>query len=223
MQYDHIIDFIATVRQAFVSEPWVYDAFVVVLAEYRKQQIDIDDLMTHMRAIFSSHEDLFDQFCGFLPEQEQSAECCPSALDFVSFVKARCVSTRPEMYHGFLALLTEVDRGQMSVPEMYTKTCALFQEDSELLNEFECFFRGEWAADDFSDLDDVCEDVDNEGLASVPSSPSPSVESLAGVQTPVDHGSPLPRSLNLKSLSVGSVGSYESRSQGVSVAGVWSS
>jgi hypothetical protein len=135
--------------------------------------------MTHMRAIFSEHEDLFDQFCSFLPEQEQSA-CpepstvyCSSALDFVSFVKARCMSARPEMYHGFLALLTEVDRGQLSVPEvrnklrlhqyayrihkmlksrlqMHAKTCALFQEDSELLNEFECFFRGEWASDEFS-------------------------------------------------------------------------
>lgn len=84
-------------------------------------RIDIDDLMTHMRAIFSSHEDLFDQFCSFLPEQEQEQSCCPSALDFVSFVKARCVSTRPEMYHGFLALLTEVDRGQLAVPEVRIK------------------------------------------------------------------------------------------------------
>lgn len=218
MQYDLVLDFISTVRHAFLNEPWVYDAFVVVLSEYRKQQIDVDDLLTHMRAIFSSHEDLFDQFCGFLPEQP-TEECCPSALDFVSFVKARCISTRPEVYHGFLAVLAEVDRGQLAAPEMYTKTCALFKEDSELLNEFECFFRGEWTPDYFSDSD-VCEDVDNEGLASVPSSPSPSVESLAGVQTPVDHGSPLPRSLNLKNLSVGS---YDSRSQGISVAGEWNS
>ncbi|KAB5590364.1 hypothetical protein CTheo_6195 [Ceratobasidium theobromae] len=216
MQYDLVLDFISTVRHAFASEPWVFDAFVVVLAEYRKQQIDIDDLMTHMRAIFSSHEDLFDQFCRFLPVQDHPS---PSALDFVSFVKARCLSTRPEIYHGFLALLTEVDRGQLAVPEMYTKTCALFQQDPELLSEFECFFRGEWS-DDFSDLGDSCEEADAEASASVQSSPSPSVESFAGVQTPVDSGSPLPHTLNLKNLSVTS---YESRPQGVSVAGEWNS
>lgn len=207
MQYDSALDFIATVRHAFASEPWVYDAFVVVLSEYRKQQIDIDDLMTHMRAIFSSHEDLFDQFCRFLPDQEES--CCPSALDFVSYVKAR---SKPDVYTAFLALLNEVDRGQLAVPEMYTKTCALFQEDSELLAEFECFFRGEWvpSGDDLSDLDEY-----EEGLASVQSSPSPSVESFAGVQTPKDSGSPLPRTLNLKTLSL--------EPQPLSVAGEWNS
>jgi hypothetical protein len=39
MQYDLVLDFISTVRHAFVNEPWVFDAFVVVLAEYRKQQL----------------------------------------------------------------------------------------------------------------------------------------------------------------------------------------
>ncbi|CAE6396629.1 unnamed protein product [Rhizoctonia solani] len=211
MQYDNALDFIATARNAFAQEPWVFDAFVVVLSEYRKQQIDIDDLMTHMRAIFSSHEDLFDQFCRFLPDQEQS--CSPLALDFVSYVKAR---SQPAVYTAFLALLNEVDRGQLAVPEMYTKTCALFQQDTELLNEFECFFRGDWATtgDDLSDSDD---DMDAEGLASVQSSPSPSVESFTGVQTPKDSGSPLPRTLNLKTLSL------EPQPEQLSVAGEWNS
>ncbi|KAG8753196.1 hypothetical protein FRC11_007617 [Ceratobasidium sp. 423] len=206
MQYDNALDFIATVRHAFAAEPWVFDAFVVVLDEYRKQQIDIDDLMTHMRAIFSSHEDLFDQFCRFLPDQD--ASCCPSALDFVSYVKAR---SNPDVYTAFLALLNQVDRGQLPVPEMYTKTCTLFRQDSELLAEFECFFRGEWTGDDLSDLDE------DEGLASVQSSPSPSVESFAGVQTPKDSGSPLPCTLNLKTLSL------EPQSEPISVAGEWNS
>ncbi|CAE6351642.1 Paired amphipathic helix protein Sin3-like 3 OS=Arabidopsis thaliana GN=SNL3 PE=1 SV=3 [Rhizoctonia solani AG-1 IB] len=211
MQYDNALDFIATVRHTFTNEPWVFDAFVVVLSEYRKQQIDIDDLMTHMRAIFSSHEDLFDLFCRFLPEQEQT--CCPSALDFVSYVKARSDSA---VYTAFLALLNTVERGEIDVPEMYTKTCALFQHDSELLSEFECFFRGEWTGmgDDFSDLD---EELDS---SSVQSSPSPSVESFTGVQTPKDSGSPLPRTLNLKSLSLES--QPQSQPQ-VSLAGEWNS
>jgi hypothetical protein len=76
-------------------------------------RIDIDDLMTHMRAIFSSHEDLFDLFCRFLPEQEQT--CCPSALDFVSYVKARSDSA---VYTAFLALLNTVERGEIDVPEV---------------------------------------------------------------------------------------------------------
>ncbi|KAL5639730.1 hypothetical protein ACGC1H_006349 [Rhizoctonia solani] len=209
MQYDNALDFIATVRHAFAAEPWVFDAFVVVLSEYRKQQIDIDDLMTHMRAIFSSHDDLFDLFCRFLPDQEQP--CCPSALDFVSYVKAR---STPDVYSAFLALLNDVDRGQLAITEMYTKTCTLFRQDTELLAEFECFFRGDWATgDDLSDLDD---EMDAEGLASVQSSPSPSVESFTGVQTPKDSGSPLPRSLNLKSLSL------EPQPE-LSVAGEWNS
>ncbi|EUC61330.1 paired amphipathic helix protein SIN3 [Rhizoctonia solani AG-3 Rhs1AP] len=207
MQYDNALDFIATVRHAFAAEPWVFDAFVVVLSEYRKQQIDIDDLMTHMRAIFSSHDDLFDLFCRFLPNQEQP--CCPSALDFVSYVKARSSS---DVYSAFLGLLNDVDRGQLAVTEMYSKTCALFRQDTQLLAEFECFFRGDWATgDDLSDLDD---EMDAEGLASVQSSPSPSVESFNGVQTPKDSGSPLPRSLNLKSLSL------EPQPE-LSVAGEW--
>lgn len=83
--------------------------------------------MSHMRAIFSSHESLFDQFCGFLPGQETTLESpacsapsayCPSALDFVSYVKARCAATTPDVYHRFLALITAVDRGQLSVPEV---------------------------------------------------------------------------------------------------------
>ncbi|CAE6442209.1 hypothetical protein RSOLAG22IIIB_08033 [Rhizoctonia solani] len=210
MQYDNALDFISTARNAFATEPWVFDAFVVVLSEYRKQQIDIDDLMTHMRAIFSSHDDLFDQFCRFLPDQEQP--CSPQALDFVSYVKAR---STPLIYSAFLALLNDVDRGQLAVPEMYTKTCALFKQDTELLSEFECFFRGEWAAgDDLSDFDD---EMDAEGLASVQSSPSPSVESFTGVQTPKDSGSPLPRTLNLKSLSL------EPQPEQLSVAGEWNS
>lgn len=210
MQYDNALDFITTVRHAFATEPWVFDAFVVVLSEYRKQQIDIDDLMTHMRAIFSSHDDLFDLFCRFLPDEEQA--CCPSALDFVSYVKAR---SNTDVYSAFLALLNDVDRGQLAVPEMYTKTCALFRSDSELLSEFECFFRGEWAAtDDLSDLDD---EMDAEGLASVQSSPSPSVESFTGAVTPKDSGSPLPRTLNLKSLSL------EPQPEQLSVAGEWNS
>ncbi|CAE7213302.1 unnamed protein product [Rhizoctonia solani] len=208
MQYDNALDFIATVRHAFATEPWVFDAFVVVLDEYRNQQIDMDDLMTHMRAIFSSHDDLFDQFCCFLPDQP----CCPSALDFVSYVKAR---SKPDVYSAFLALLNDVDRGQLAVPEMYTKTCVLFHQDSELLSEFECFFRGEWSSgDDLSDLDD---EMDTEGLASVQSSPSPSVESFTGVQTPKDSGSPLPRTLNLKNLSL------EPQPEPLSVAGEWNS
>ncbi|CAE6505985.1 unnamed protein product [Rhizoctonia solani] len=208
MQYDHALDFIATVRHAFAAEPWVFDAFVVVLSEYRKHRIDIDDLMTHMRAIFSAHDDLLDQFSRFLPDQEQP--CCPSALDFVSYVKAR---SKPGVYSAFLALLNDVDRGQLAVPEMYTKTCALFLQDTELLAEFECFFRGEWVGDDLSDLDD---EMDAEGLASVQSSPSPSVESFTGVQTPKDSGSPLPRTLNLKTLSL------EPQPE-LSVAGEWNS
>lgn len=83
--------------------------------------------MSHMRAIFSSHEALFDQFCGFLPGQETTLEppaCstpsayCPSALDFVSYVKARCAATTPDVYHQFLALLAAVDRGHLAVPEV---------------------------------------------------------------------------------------------------------
>ncbi|KAF8717488.1 histone deacetylation, partial [Rhizoctonia solani] len=212
MQYDNALDFISTVRHTFTNEPWVYDAFVVVLSEYRKQQIDIDDLMTHMRAIFSSHDDLFDHFCSFLPDQDQQP-CCPSALDFVSYVKSR---SAPHLYSAFLSLLNEVERGEVAVSEMYTKTCALFQHDSELMFEFESFFRGEWSSvgDDLSDLD---EELDS---SSVQSSPSPSVESFTGVQTPKDSGSPLPRTLNLKALSIDS--QPQSQPQ-VSLAGEWSS
>ncbi|KAF8752193.1 hypothetical protein RHS01_07887 [Rhizoctonia solani] len=186
MQYDNALDFISTVRHTFTNEPWVYDAFVVVLSEYRKQH--------------------------FLPDQDQQP-CCPSALDFVSYVKSR---SAPHLYSAFLSLLNEVERGEVAVSEMYTKTCALFQHDSELMSEFESFFRGEWSSvgDDLSDLD---EELDS---SSVQSSPSPSVESFTGVQTPKDSGSPLPRTLNLKALSIDS--QPQSQPQ-VSLAGEWSS
>lgn len=233
MEYHNALDFISTVRVAFVNEPWVFDAFVVILSEYRKQLIDIDDLMSHMRAIFSSHESLFDQFCGFLPGQETTLEhsaCsapsayCPSALDFVSYVKARCAATTPDVYHRFLALITAVDRGQLAVPEMYSQICTLFEKDSELLSEFKCFFQGEWASDESSELysDNVSEDaesdIEGEATPSITSSPSLSVESFAGVQTPADSGSPLPRSLNLKGLSMST---YEPREHDLSIAGQW--
>jgi len=233
MEYHNALDFISTVRAAFANEPWVFDAFVVILSEYRKQLIDIDDLMSHMRAIFSSHEALFDQFCGFLPGQETTLEppaCstpsayCPSALDFVSYVKARCAATTPDVYHQFLALLAAVDRGHLAVPEMYSQICTLFETDSELLNEFKCFFQGEWAASESSELyldnvsDDNEDDIEDEGTPSITSSPSLSVESLTGVHTPADSGSPLPRSLNLKGLSMTT---YEPREPDVSVTGQW--
>jgi len=223
MDYQTALDFTSTVRNAFANEPWVFDAFLVVLSEYRKQAIDLDDLMLHMRAIFQSHESLFDQFCCFLPGQETaldqplpSASYCPSALDFVSYVKARCTEATPDVYHRFLELLSSVDRGQLAVPEMYAQTCTLFRKDSELLNEFECFFQGEWAADLEPYLDNVDEDeLEEENMPSITSSPSPSVESFAGTQTPIDSGSPLPRSINLKNSSTGG---YEYHSQGISVA-----
>lgn len=232
MEYHNALDFISTVRTAFANEPWVFDAFVVILSEYRKQLIDIDDLMSHMRAIFSSHESLFDQFCGFLPGQETtlgSPACsapsayCPSALDFVSYVKARCAATTPDVYHRFLALITAVDRGQLAVPEMYSQICILFEEDSELLSEFKCFFQGEWASDEPSELyssvyEDAEDDIEDEGTPSITSSPSLSVESFTGVETPADSGSPLPRSLNLKGLSMTT---YESREHDISIAGQW--
>jgi len=232
MEYHNALDFISTVRAAFVNEPWVFDAFVVILSEYRKQLIDIDDLMSHMRAVFSSHEPLFDQFCGFLPGQATTLESpacsapsayCPSALDFVSYVKARCAATTPDVYHRFLALITAVDGGQLSVPEMYSQICTLFEEDSELLSEFKCFFQGEWASDESSELyrnmyEDAEDDIDDESTPSITSSPSLSVESLAGVETPADSGSPLPRSLNLKGLSMTA---YEPREHDLSIAGQW--
>jgi len=232
MEYHNALDFISTVRAAFANEPWVFDAFVVILSEYRKQLIDINDLMSHMRAIFSSHESLFDQFCGFLPGQETalgSPACsapsayCPSALDFVSYVKARCAATTPDVYHRFLALITAVDRGQLAVPEMYSQICTLFEEDSELLSEFKCFFQGEWASDEPSELysnmyEDAEDDIEDDGTPSITSSPSLSVESFTGVETPADSGSPLPRSLNLKSLSMTT---YEPREHDLSIAGQW--
>ncbi|KAG9085652.1 hypothetical protein FRC06_003520 [Ceratobasidium sp. 370] len=229
MDYQTALDFTTTVRNAFVNEPWVFDAFLVVLAEYRKQAIDMDDLMLHMRAIFQSHEALFDQFCSFLPREESptslpSTSYCPSALEFVSYVKARCADTSPDVYNRFLALVSSVDRGELAVPEMYSQICTLFRGDAELLCEFESFFHGEWASDEPTEpyLDNVDEaDELEESMPSITSSPSPSVESFAGTQTPVDSGSPLiSRSMSLKN-SPGN--GFDYQLHGISLAGEWSS
>jgi histone deacetylase complex regulatory component SIN3 len=37
MDYQTALDFTSTVRNVFANEPWVFDAFLVVLSEYRKQ------------------------------------------------------------------------------------------------------------------------------------------------------------------------------------------
>ncbi|QRV98903.1 paired amphipathic helix protein SIN3 [Ceratobasidium sp. AG-Ba] len=233
MDYQTALDFTSTVRTAFVNEPWVFDAFLVVLSEYRKQAIDMDDLMLHMRAIFQSHEALFDEFCSFLPREEEAApeqpmacaSCCPSALEFVSYVKARCADPSSDVYDRFLALISSVDRGQLAVPEMYSQICTLFRGDAELLAEFESFFQGEWASDEHMEpyLDNVDEsdELDEDALPSITSSPSPSVESFAGTQTPIDSGSPLmSRSMNLKNSSGNG---YDYQLQGILVAGEWNS
>ncbi|KAG8682877.1 hypothetical protein FRC09_016463 [Ceratobasidium sp. 395] len=235
MDYQTALDFTTAVRSAFVNEPWVFDAFLVILAEYRKQAIDMDDLMLHMRAIFQSHEALFNEFCSFLPQEEAapeqtptslpSASYCPSALEFVSFVKARCAESSPDVYNSFLALISSVDRGELAVLEMYSQICTLFRGDAELLSEFESFFQGEWASDEpmepYLDNVDEADELDEESMPSITSSPSPSVESFAGTQTPIDLGSPLmSRSMNLKHSSGNG---YEYQLQGISVAGEWNS
>ncbi|QRV84860.1 paired amphipathic helix protein SIN3 [Ceratobasidium sp. AG-Ba] len=166
-------------------------------------RIDMDDLMLHMRAIFQSHEALFDEFCSFLPREEEAAPEQPMAC-------ASCCHQRSnpssDVYDRFLALISSVDRGQLAVPEMYSQICTLFRGDAELLAEFESFFQGEWASDEHMEpyLDNVDEsdELDEDALPSITSSPSPSVESFAGTQTPIDSGSPLmSRSMNLKNSS----------------------
>ncbi|CAK9141406.1 unnamed protein product [Ilex paraguariensis] len=138
-------EFLDLVRDEFGYNSQEYFEFYQLIQNHVEQRIDIMQVISRVKVLFSEHQELLVAFNTFLPigyhilvrqNTSDPESFIEAALNFVNKVKTRTLPDR-RRYYSFLNIIKGF---RTNFIEAYQEICAFFHDMPDLLDEFHYFF-----------------------------------------------------------------------------------
>eukprot|EP00698_Gefionella_okellyi_P000535 TRINITY_DN1047_c0_g1_i1.p1 TRINITY_DN1047_c0_g1~~TRINITY_DN1047_c0_g1_i1.p1 ORF type:complete len:1080 (-),score=264.31 TRINITY_DN1047_c0_g1_i1:62-3301(-) len=165
LKVEDALSYLDQVKLEFGDRPDVYNRFLDIMKDFKAQSYGIDTpgVIARVSELFHGHRDLIMGFNTFLPpgykigmiegtppgsptgQEPDSPSGRPrqpvefdQAINYVTRIKTR-FSDQPDVYRQFLDILHTYQKEQRGIKEVYDEVAELFQEHTDLLDEFSNF------------------------------------------------------------------------------------
>lgn len=149
------LGYLKDVKDIFKDDNHKYEQFLEVMKDFKAQRIDTAGVIKRVKSLFQGHRDLILGFNAFLPEgyeitmppevaeennnsKKQPAVEFDQAINYVNKIKARFQKDE-HVYKEFLEILNMYRKGNKTINEVYQEVATLFENHSDLLEEFTYF------------------------------------------------------------------------------------
>eukprot|EP00850_Spirogloea_muscicola_P025297 SM002688S09848 [mRNA] locus=s2688:3:1598:- [translate_table: standard] len=152
---DDALAYLKAVKEKFKDDKDKYNEFLEVMKDFKAQRIDTSGVIARVKDLFRGHRPLILGFNTFLPkgfeitlppEDDGGGGGAPKkqpvefdqAISYVNKIKTRFQADE-HVYKAFLEILNHYRKGNKSISEVYQEVASLFQDHSDLLDEFTYF------------------------------------------------------------------------------------
>ncbi|XP_059670241.1 paired amphipathic helix protein Sin3-like 2 isoform X2 [Cornus florida] len=144
------LTYLKEVKDMFQDQRDKYDMFLDVMKDFKAQRIDTTGVIARVKDLFKGHNNLIFGFNTFLPKGYEITltdedEAPPKrtvefeeAIKFVNKIKRR-FQNDDHVYKSFLDILNMYRKEHKGITEVYQEVAALFEDHSDLLEEFTKF------------------------------------------------------------------------------------
>ncbi|XP_010453632.1 PREDICTED: paired amphipathic helix protein Sin3-like 2 [Camelina sativa] len=149
---DDALAYLKEVKEMFQDQRDKYDMFLEVMKDFKAQRTDTSGVIARVKELFKGHNNLIFGFNTFLPkgfeitlDEEEEEEAPPrktvefeEAISFVNKIKKRFQHDEL-VYRSFLDILNMYRKDNKDITEVYNEVSTLFEDHSDLLEEFTRF------------------------------------------------------------------------------------
>ncbi|CAA0829989.1 Paired amphipathic helix protein Sin3-like 2 [Striga hermonthica] len=144
------LTYLKEVKDMFQDQREKYDKFLDVMKDFKAQRIDTAGVIGRVKELFKGHPNLILGFNTFLPKGYEitltdEEEAPPKrtvefeeAISFVNKIKKR-FQNDDHVYKSFLDILNMYRKEHKGITEVYQEVATLFEDHSDLLDEFTRF------------------------------------------------------------------------------------
>ncbi|XP_073125861.1 paired amphipathic helix protein Sin3-like 2 isoform X2 [Henckelia pumila] len=144
------LTYLKIVKDMFLDQKEKYDRFLDAMKDFKAQRIDTAGVITRVKELFKGYPNLILGFNTFLPKGYEitltDEKEAPSkrivefedAISFVNKIKKR-FQNDDHVYKSFLAILNMYRKEHKGISEVHQEVAALFEGQSDLLDEFTRF------------------------------------------------------------------------------------
>ncbi|KAF8031803.1 hypothetical protein BT93_D0882 [Corymbia citriodora subsp. variegata] len=146
---DDALTYLKEVKDMFQDQREKYDMFLEVMKDFKAQRTDTVGVIARVKELFNGHNNLILGFNTFLPKgfeitlDEDEAPTkrtveFEEAISFVNKIKKRFQNDE-HVYKSFLEILNMYRKEHKDINEVYSEVASLFEDHSDLLDEFTRF------------------------------------------------------------------------------------
>ncbi|KAL1205946.1 Paired amphipathic helix protein Sin3-like 2 [Cardamine amara subsp. amara] len=146
---DDALTYLKEVKEMFQDQRDKYDMFLEVMKDFKAQRTDTAGVIARVKELFKGHNNLIFGFNTFLPKGFEitldEEEAPPKktvefeeAISFVNKIKKRFQHDE-QVYKSFLDILNMYRKDNKNIAEVYNEVFTLFEDHSDLLEEFTRF------------------------------------------------------------------------------------
>ncbi|XWS30312.1 hypothetical protein CRYUN_Cryun24cG0106200 [Craigia yunnanensis] len=150
------LTYLKEVKEMFQDQKEKYDMFLEVMKDFKAQRTDTVGVIARVKELFKGHNNLIYGFNTFLPKGYEITleedEAPPKknvefeeAISFVNKIKKRFQNDE-HVYKAFLDILNMYRKEHKDINEVYIEVASLFDDHSDLLEEFTRFLPDSSAA-----------------------------------------------------------------------------
>ncbi|KAK4272056.1 hypothetical protein QN277_020656 [Acacia crassicarpa] len=143
------LSYLKEVKDMFHDQREKYDTFLEVMKDFKAQRTDTAGVIARVKELFKGHNNLIFGFNTFLPKGYEITldedEAPPKktvefeeAISFVNKIKKRFQNDE-HVYKSFLDILNMYRKEHKDIGEVYSEVATLFEDHSDLLEEFTRF------------------------------------------------------------------------------------
>ncbi|VYS66870.1 unnamed protein product [Arabidopsis thaliana] len=146
---DDALTYLKEVKEMFQDQRDKYDMFLEVMKDFKAQKTDTSGVISRVKELFKGHNNLIFGFNTFLPKgfeitlddveapSKKTVEF-EEAISFVNKIKTR-FQHNELVYKSFLEILNMYRKDNKDITEVYNEVSTLFEDHSDLLEEFTRF------------------------------------------------------------------------------------
>ncbi|XP_031274590.1 LOW QUALITY PROTEIN: paired amphipathic helix protein Sin3-like 2 [Pistacia vera] len=143
------LTYLKEVKDMFQDQREKYDLFLEVMKDFKAQRTDTAGVIARVKDLFKGHNNLIFGFNTFLPKGYEitlDEDDAPpkktvefeEAISFVNKIKKRFQNDE-HVYKSFLEILNMYRKEHKDIHEVYSEVAALFEDHTDLLEEFTRF------------------------------------------------------------------------------------
>ncbi|XP_044469027.1 paired amphipathic helix protein Sin3-like 2 [Mangifera indica] len=143
------LTYLKEVKDMFQDQREKYDLFLEVMKDFKAQRTDTAGVIARVKDLFKGHNNLIFGFNTFLPKGYEitlDEDDAPpkktvefeEAISFVNKIKKRFQNDE-HVYKSFLEILNMYRKEHKDINEVYSEVAALFEDHTDLLEEFTRF------------------------------------------------------------------------------------